>query len=476
MSGDVEQIDVMFKPNSIAVIGASKKPGKIGHDIFKNILDYGFRGKLYPVNPGVDEVYGIKAYKSILDIPDDVDVAIVAIPADKVLEAAEQCGLKKVKILVVITSGFSEVGNVEAERKLVDIARKYGMRVLGPNIFGYVYTPSRINSTFGPKDVKEGSIAFLTQSGALGIALMGWTILEEIGLSAIISLGNMSDIDIIELSEYFAEDPNTKVITIYLEGLKPGTGRSFVERMKKVSLKKPVVVIKAGRSERGALAVASHTGSLAGSDKIYDIAFKQSGLIRAHDIEELFDYARVLSTQPIPKGEETVIITNGGGAGVMATDASEIHGVKLLEPSPRLMDEFRKTMPWFGSPRNPVDLTGQAGVENYVKALEVAYSSEEVMNIVVLYCRTSVLEPMDLAKAIVEARSENVGLEKPIVVSMIGGSDVKDAIRFLNKNGIPAYPTPERAVKSLSKLLWYRRFIANASHYRVGLHISLTGR
>lgn len=464
MVKDVKQIYAMFNPRSVAIIGASKKPGKIGHDIFKNALDYGFKGKLYPINPGVDEIYGIKAYKSILDVPDEVDVAVIAVPADKVLEVAEQCGLKGVKVLVVITSGFSEVGNVDAERKLLEIARKYGMRILGPNIFGYVYTPSRINLTFGPKDVKEGSIAFLTQSGALGIALMGWTILEEIGLSAIVSLGNMSDIDIVELSEFFVEDPNTRVITIYLEGLKPGTGREFLERMKRVSLRKPVIVIKAGRSERGAVAVASHTGSLAGSDRVYDVAFKQSGLIRAYDIEELFDYARVFSTQPLPRGEETVIITNGGGAGVMATDASEIYGVKLLEPSGELVEEFKKTMPWFGSPRNPVDLTGQAGVENYVKALEVAYNSDEVMNIVVLYCRTSVLEPMDLAKAIIEVKNRFKELEKPIVVSMIGGADVKEAIRFLNRNGVPTYPTPERAVKSLSKLIWYRRFLENVKY------------
>lgn len=456
---DKDTLKYMFKPRSIAVIGASKKPGKIGHDIFKNLIDYGYSGRIYPVNPTVDEVYGLKSYPSILDVPGEVDVAVIAVPADKVLKVAEECGVKGVKILVVITSGFSEVGNVDAEANLVKIAERYGMRILGPNIFGYVYAPSRINATFGPRDILAGNIAFITQSGALGIALMGWTIMEEIGLSSIVSLGNMSDIDMIELSEYFAEDPDTRVITMYLEGLKPGSGKDFIERMRRVVVKKPVIIIKAGRSERGALAVASHTGSLAGSDKLYEAAFKQAGVIRAYEIEELFDYSRAFATQPSPSGEETIIITNGGGAGVMATDAAEENGVKLLNPSSSLRDALKKTMPWFGSAKNPVDLTGQAVVENYVEALEIAYESPEVKNIVVLYCRTSVLDPMDLAKAIISVRDKHRDSLKPILVSMIGGLDVKEASKYLNKNHIPTYPIPERAVKSLARLVEYYRFL-----------------
>ncbi|MEM0356086.1 MAG: CoA-binding protein [Desulfurococcaceae archaeon] len=449
----------MFQPRSIAIIGASKKPGKIGHDILKNLIDYGYSGRIYPVNPNIDEIYGLKSYPSILSIPDEVDVAIIAIPAEKVLSVAEECGIKGVKILVVITSGFSEVGNVDAEANLVKIAKKYGMRILGPNIFGYVYTPSKLNATFGPREVLGGNIAFITQSGALGIALMGWTIMEEIGLSSIVSLGNMSDIDMIELSEYFAEDPNTKVIAMYLEGLKPGSGKDFVERMRRVVLKKTVIVIKAGRSERGALAVASHTGSLAGSDMLYDAAFKQAGVIRAYGIEELFDYSRAFATQPLPQGEETIIITNGGGAGVMATDAAEENGIKLLNPSDSLREAFRKTMPWFGSSKNPIDLTGQAVVENYVGALEIAYESPEVKNIILLYCRTSVLDPLELAKAIVDVKNRYRDVSKPILVSMIGGIDVKEASKYLNRNNIPTYPIPERAVKSLAKLIEYYRFL-----------------
>jgi acetyl-CoA synthetase (ADP-forming) len=297
----------------------------------------------------------------------------------------------------------------------------------------------------------------ISQSGALGIALMGWTIMNEIGLSALFSVGNMADIDVAELSELLIDDPYTKVIAIYLEGIKPGRGKDFIEKMTKVTLEKPVVVIKAGRSTRGMKAVASHTGSLAGSDQLYEAAFKQAGIIRAYTVEEMFDIARAFSQQPLPRGENTVIITNGGGVGVLATDAAEFSGVKLVEPSPQLIDAFRQTMPWFGSPKNPVDLTGQATVDNYIKAIKVAVESPEIDNIVILYCRTAVLDPRDLAKAIVEFYEENK-VDKTTVVSFVGGQDTYEAMKYLNRHNIPAYPSPERAVNALAKMIWYKKF------------------
>ncbi|MEM4542028.1 MAG: CoA-binding protein [Desulfurococcaceae archaeon] len=451
-------LNVVLNPRSIAVVGASRTPGKIGYTIMDNLVKYGYKGKLYPVNPYADEIMGFKAYPSVSAIPDDVDVAIIAVPASAVPDVIEDCGRKGVKVAVVITSGFSEVGNVELEEKVVKLAKEYGVRILGPNIFGYAYTHSNVNATFGPTEVVKGNIAFITQSGALGIALMGWTVMNEIGLSALFSVGNMVDIDVVELSELLAEDENTRVITIYLEGIKPGTGKNFISRMSKVTSRKPVVAIKAGRSQRGMKAVASHTGSLAGSDAFYEVAFKQAGIIRAYTVEEMFDIARAFALQELPRGENTVVITNGGGAGVLATDAAELTGVKLLEPSGDLMDKFRQAMPWFGSPKNPVDLTGQASVDNYLKALKVAAESPEIDNIVILYCRTAVLDPVDLAKAIVDFYKEN-NVNKTTVVSFIGGEDVNEAIRILNRHGLPAYPSPERAVYALSKMLWYRRYL-----------------
>jgi acetyl-CoA synthetase (ADP-forming) len=450
-------LKAMLEPKSIAVIGASRTPGKIGYVVLRNIIGYGYSGRVYPINPHADEILGLKAYPSVLEVPGEVDVAVIAIPAQEVPKAIEECGRKGVKVAVVITSGFSEVGNVELEERIVKIAREYGVRILGPNIFGYAYTPRNINATFGPMEIEKGNIALISQSGALGIALMGWTIMNEIGLSALFSIGNMADIDVAELSELLIEDPNTRVIAIYLEGIKPGRGGEFVEKMSKVTREKPVVAVKAGRTSRGMRAVASHTGSLAGSDQLYEAAFKQAGIIRAYTVEEMFDIARAFAQQPLPRGENTVIITNGGGVGVLATDAAELTGVKLLDPSPQLIEAFKQTMPWFGSPKNPVDLTGQAVVDNYLKALKVAVESPEVDNIVILYCRTAVLDPRDLAKAIVEFYEENK-VEKTTVTSFVGGQDTYDAMRYLNRHSIPSYSSPERAINAISKMIWYVKY------------------
>lgn len=459
MSGkEVEKSPIyyLFNPRSIAVIGASRDPKKIGYQILKNIIEYGFPGKVYPVNPKAEEILGLKCYKSVLDIPDEVDVAVISIPAQHVLPVVEECGKKGVKALIVISAGFGEVGNVELERKLVETARKYGMRILGPNIFGLFYAPARLNATFGPKDVIPGNIAFVSQSGALGIALMGWTIAKGIALSAVVSMGNKADIDDSDVLEYFEQDPNTKVILIYMEGIRPGLGRRFVEVARRVSRKKPIIVIKAGRTERGAAAAASHTGALAGTDAIYDAAFKQAGVLRAEGFEEAFDWAKALSMLPPPRGETVVIITNGGGAGVMATDAAVQAGLKLPELPPDLQDKFRKYMPPFGSPRNPVDLTGQASEEAYKGALLEAFSDPRIHGIILLYCQTAITDPEVLADKIIEAWNQ-APEKKPIVTSFIGGVECDRAMQKLEKAGIPAYPSPERAARALAAVFRWAR-------------------
>ncbi|WP_297458209.1 acetate--CoA ligase alpha subunit [Thermococcus sp.] len=455
-------IEALFRPKSVAVIGASEKPGKIGYAIMKNLVEYGYEGKIYPVNiKGVEIRIGnrvFKSYRSILDVPDEVDMAVIVVPAKFVPQVVEEAGKKGVKVLPIISSGFGELGpeGKKVEEELVKTAHKYGMRILGPNIFGVVYTPEKLNATFGPTDVLPGPLALISQSGALGIALMGWTILEKVGLSAVVSVGNKSDIDDADLLEFFREDDNTKAILIYMEGVKDG--RRFMEVAKNVSKIKPIVVIKAGRSERGAKAAASHTGSLAGSDKIYDAAFKQAGIIRAYTIEEAFDYARALSNLPEPAGENLVIITNGGGIGVMATDAAEESGLHLYDNLEDLK-AFSKYMPPFGSYKNPIDLTGMAGAESYEGAIREALRNPNIHSVAVLYCQTAVLDPRDLAEIVIREYNE-AGRNKPMVVAIVGGIEAKHAIDRLNEEGIPAYPEPDRAIKSLAALYRWSRWKA----------------
>ncbi|WP_461864883.1 acetate--CoA ligase alpha subunit [Thermococcus sp.] len=447
-------VEALFEPRSIAVIGASEKPGKIGYAVMKNLVEYGYEGKIYAVNvKGVEIKVGnrvFKSYKSILDVPDEVDMAVIVVPAKFVPQVVEQCGQKGVKVLPIISSGFGELGEEgkKVEEQIVETAHKYGMRILGPNIFGVVYTPKKINATFGPTDVLPGKLALVSQSGALGIALMGWTILEKVGLSALVSIGNKSDLDDADMLDYFENDDNTGAILIYMEGVKDG--RKFMETAKRVSMKKPIIVIKAGRSERGAKAAASHTGSLAGSDKIYEAAFKQSGVLRAITIGEAFDWARTLSNLPEPAGENVVILTNGGGIGVMATDAAEEEGLHLYDNLEDLK-VFANYMPPFGSYKNPVDLTGMAGAEGYEGAVKAALENPNMHAIAVLYCQTAVLDPRDLADIVIREYNAS-GRKKPLVVAIVGGIEAKEAIDRLNEEGIPAYPEPERAIKSLAAL------------------------
>ncbi|HDO20974.1 MAG: CoA-binding protein [archaeon GB-1867-097] len=446
----------MFNPRGVAIIGASRKPGKIGHEILKNIIEYGYKGEIYPINPKADEILGKKVYKSILEVPGTVDLAIIVIPAKFVAEVLEECGKKGVKAVAVISSGFGEVGKHDMEEEIVEISKKYGMRLLGPNIFGLFYAPTQLNATFGPKDILQGNIAFITQSGALGIALMGWTILENIGLSAIVSVGNKADIDDDDLLEYFSKDEKTKIILIYMEGVK--NGPRFIKIAKEVTKNKPIIVLKAGRSKRGAMAAASHTGSLAGSDTIYSAAFKQTGILRAMNVAEAFDWARAIAELPPPEGEDTIIITNGGGVGVMATDACEDYNVKLMNLPEDLAQEFRKYMPPFGSVKNPIDLTGQASEKEFAGALKTALKDDRIHAVILLYCQTAITDPNSLADAIINVIKEN-GKTKPLVISMVGGKECAEAMKKLNLKGLPAYPIPERAVSSLGAYMKWARYI-----------------
>jgi len=448
-------LEKLFIPQSIAVIGASSKRGKIGYAIMENIIKYGYKGKVYPVNIKEKEIMGLKAYKSVLDVKGDIDLAIIAIPAKFVPSVVLECGKKGVKAIIIISSGFSEIGDSKTETMLVETAKKYGMRILGPNVFGVVYTPHSLNATFGPREILKGNIAFITQSGAIGIALMDKAKAENIGLSAVVSVGNKADIEDSDLLEFFSGDDNTKVILLYIEGLK--SGRRFLESAAETSFRKPIIAIKSGRTKKGARAAASHTGSLAGSDRIFSAAFKQSGVLRADTMEEAFEWARMLSLSPIPKGENCLIITNGGGVGVLATDACEKEGIKLLDDYRYLEETFKPLIPEFGSAKNPIDITGQSREMEYKIILKKALEEDRVDSIIILYCEAAVVDTDKFADYIIE-EVKNSKTKKPVVVSLIGGEKGKRALEKLNKNGIPSYEEPERAVSTMAALYRWWRF------------------
>ncbi len=439
-----KDLNAIFKPRGVAIVGASSKPGKVGYQILKNIIDCGYEGNIYPVNPHDDEVLGKKAYKTVEEIPGDVDAAVISIPAPLVIHTLEGCAQKGVKGVAVITSGFGEVGNIEEEEQLKKIADKHNIALLGPNMFGYVYTPSKLNASFGPSDIRPGKIAFISQSGALAISLMGWTAMEKIGLASLVNLGNKADIDEKDLIEYFNNDDNVDAILIYMEGTKEG--RKFLE----TEIKKPVVILKVGSTTRGAEAAASHTGSLSGSDKIYEGVFKQLGLLRATTFTQAFDWARAFSL-PLPKGEETIIITNGGGIGVATTDECEAVGLKLLDDEKWLEEKFRKTMPDFGSTRNPIDITGGSGMKGYQESTKLAFQEDRIKAVIILYCETAVTNPIDIAKAI-EEEYRSIHRNKPLVISMVGGKRTQEALHFLNDHHIPAFSEVSEAVSALKAL------------------------
>jgi len=445
----------MLRPDSVAVIGAAREPQKIGHQVVKNLIVGGFpKDKIYPVNPYANEILGLKCYPTVKDIPYKVDLAVIVVPAKIVPKVLYDCSEKGVKAVAIISSGFKEVGNVKLEKEIVEIAHKGGFRILGPNIVGICDTVKSVNASFCQGLPLPGNIAFITQSGALAIALVGWTKLKRIGLSDLVSIGNKADIDENDLIDFFGDDPNTRVITAYLEGIK--NGKRFLEIAKKVTLKKPIVILKAGKAERTLGAIRSHTGSLAGSDIAYEAAFKQSGVLRASTFLELFDWAVALSKLSVPSGDNVVILTNGGGAGVMATDASEVYNIKLMDIPKDLAERLRKFMPPFGSVYNPIDLTGMANKEWYKGALKELLKDERVDSVIVLYCHTAVTKPKDIGDAILEAISET-GIRKPIVVSLIGGEECLDECERLTSKGVPCYESQEKAVAALGALYEYKR-------------------
>jgi len=405
----------------------------------KNLINGGYKGKIYPIHPSADEIMGHKAFKSVKDVPADIDTAVFAIPAKFVAGALVECGEKKIAGAVLIPSGFAETGNVEMQEELVTIGQKYNIRLMGPNIYGFYYTPANLCATFCTAYDVKGSVALSSQSGGIGMAIIGFSRSAKMGVSAIVGLGNKSDIDEDDLLIFFEQDPNTKVIAQHCEDLKDG--RAFAEVARRVSKKKPVIVLKAGRTSAGAKAASSHTGALAGNDKIYEDVFQQIGVIRARSLRDMLDFARGVPILPTPKGENVVIITGAGGSGVLLSDACVDNKLTLMPMPDDLDAAFRKFIPPFGAAGNPVDITGGEPPLTYKNTVLLGLSDPRIHALILGYWHTIVTPPMVFAKIMVEARDEMraKGIDKPIVASLAGDVEVEEAAQYLYEHGIPAY-------------------------------------
>ncbi|HEX8009760.1 MAG TPA: acetate--CoA ligase family protein [Casimicrobiaceae bacterium] len=448
----------IMKPDAVAVIGASSEDGKIGNSVMKNLINGGYQGQIYPIHPAAPEILGRKAYKSVKDVPGKIDVAVFAIPAPLVAKALVEVGEKEIPGAVLIPSGFAETGNVEGQKEIQAIGRKYNVRLMGPNIYGFYYTPKNLCATFCTAYDFKGGAALSSQSGGIGMAIIGFSRSAKMGVSAIVGLGNKSDIDEDDLLTFFEQDDNTHIIAQHFEDLKDG--RAFAEVAQRVSKKKPVVVLKAGRTSLGARAAKSHTAALAGDDQIYDAVLKQSGVIRAMGLRDLLEYARALPVLPTPKGENVVIITGAGGSGVLLSDACVDNGLSLMPMPPDLDAAFRKFIPPFGASGNPVDITGGQPPKTYQETVRLGLEEPRIHALILGYWHTIITPPMVFARTMVEVIEEMraKGIHKPIVASLAGDVEVEEASEYLFDHGIPAYPyTTEVPVAVLgAKYKWAR--------------------
>lgn len=448
-------LSAFFKPKSIAVVGASRTPEKLGYQVMANLIEGGYpqTGTIYPINPKADEILGYKAYPSMLDVPDPIDLAMLVIPYPYVPDAVREAGQKGVPAAVVISAGFREAGTegAERERELVDIALEYNVRIIGPNCLGVIDTYTPLNASFAAGMPPQGPTSFMSQSGALGAGILDWALGGGIGLSKFVSLGNKADVSEIDLMADWAEDDTTRVILAYIEGLPDG--QEFIRVAREVTKKKPVVVIKSGVTEAGSRAVSSHTGSLAGSEQAYQAAFLQAGVLRAEEMEELFDYALVFGYQPLMQGDRIAIVTNAGGTGILATDAIETRGLKLSRFENETLEALQAFLPDAASAANPVDVLGDADVVRYTRALDIVAADPNVDAILALMAPVAGTMPAETAEAIGKLSER---LDMPVVTAFTGAVRMKPGIEVLREYGVPNFPYPNRAVAALAAMRDYR--------------------
>lgn len=451
----MSRLEALFRPGSVAVIGASPKEGKLGHILMLNMVKCGYPGKLYPVNPGAAEVLGFPAFPSIEQVPGMVDLAVIVIPAAAVVDEARRCAQKGVKNLVVISAGFKEAGSEgrKREKELIEICRCYGMGLVGPNCLGIIDTHTPLNATFAPLMPRPGNIALISQSGALGSAILDWSQLTGMGFSRFVSLGNKAGLNEVDFIADAAADTRTSVILGYLENITDG--ERFVAEATRVTREKPLVMIKSGVSQAGSRAASSHTGALAGSDLAYDTAFRQSGVLRARTMEEFFDLGLAFSTQPLPRGNRVAIVTNAGGPGILASDAVEAGFLEMARFSRETLEELRRELPVEAGLYNPVDILGDADENRYRIALERVAADSQVDGLVVLLTPQAGTRSKATAEVVLDCfrRYSN----KPITAAFMGGAIVEEGVEALKQGGIPCYFDPERAVAALKGLARYAR-------------------
>jgi acetyltransferase len=450
-------LDKIFNPKSIAIIGASDEPGSVGYALMKNFLDLNFEGKVYPVNVRKKEILGQKAYSNVEQIIDPVDLAIIATPSQTVPEVLDQCGKAGIRGVIIISAGFKEIGpeGQALEKRIAETSKKYGIRIVGPNCLGVIRPGIFLNATFMNKMPKPGKIAFISQSGALGSAILDWAMHENIGFSNFVSLGSMIDVNFGDLMDYFGTDPKTKSILMYIEGI--ADARNFMSAARHFARTKPIIVVKAGKFSESAKAAASHTGSMTGEDMIYDKAFKRAGMVRVDEIADLFNCAEVLGTQPLPQGPNLVMITNAGGPGVMATDALISQGLKLAKLSQKTMDTLDKILPHYWSKGNPIDILGDAKDDRYTAVLDICLADENVDGVLVIYTPQAVADPVLVAKSIAESCKRQGSMNKTILTSFMGFGAVEEANHVFHQNNIPTYSTPEQAIKTYRYMYEYKR-------------------
>ena len=447
------ELETFFKPRSIAVVGASRDSRKIGNAALKNLLISDYECKIYPINLKEKEILGLKCYRKIGDVPDEIDLVIISVPAPIVPQILRECVQKKVKNVIIISSGFSEAGNHELEDELKRIIKnsKVRMRVLGPNTMGFKNASDNLDASFVYGVPRKGNLALISQSGALGIGMIYLANSEFVGVSKIIGVGNKIDIDDDDLIEYFAEDSETKVIGLYIESVKDG--RAFMNAIKKCN--KPVLVVKAGRSKAGARATASHTGSMAGSDEIYSAAIKQAGGIRCRDIVELFDMARALAGQPPAQGNRIGIITNGGGLGILLTDACEANGLTIPKLSKETYKKIDRILPDLVKPNNPVDLVADAGFYRYEACTRILLEDPNIDGVIVASVHGGYARPREFTGAIlkmIRERKLHEAYRKPILATWVGGREFEDLVWDLKSAGVPIYPSSWRTARSMLAL------------------------